>query len=99
MTCSHFLHMMVIQVSSASSVFSFTYLLDFPGGLDGKASGYNAGDLGSIPGLGRSPAEGNGNPLQYFWMKNTMDREAWRAKYSSQGRKESNTAKHTYSQK
>ena len=99
MTCSHFLHMMVIQVSSASSVFSFTYLLDFPGGLDGKASGYNAGDLGSIPGLGRSPAEGNGNPLQYSWMKNTMDREAWRATYSSQGRKESNTAKHTYSQK
>ena len=91
--------MMVIQVSSASSVFSFTYLLDFPGGLDGKASGYNAGDLGSIPGLGRSPAEGNGNPLQYSWMKNTMDREAWRATYSSQGRKESNTAKHTYSQK
>ena len=91
--------MMVIQVSNASSVFSFTYLLDFPGGLDGKASGYNAGDLGSIPGLGRSPAEGNGNPLQYSWMKNTMDREAWRATYSSQGRKESNTAKHTYSQK
>ena len=38
---------------------------DFPGGSDGKASVYNAGDLGSIPGLGRSPEEGNGNPLQY----------------------------------
>ena len=39
---------------------------DFPGGSDGKASAYNAGDLGSIPGLGRSPGEGNGNPLQLF---------------------------------
>ena len=38
---------------------------DFPGGSDGKASVYNAGDLGSIPGSGRSPGEGNGNPLQY----------------------------------
>ena len=38
---------------------------DFPGGSDSKASAYNAGDLGSIPGSGRSPAEGNGNPLQY----------------------------------
>ena len=39
--------------------------MGFPGGSDGKASAYNAGDLGSIPGLGRSPGEGNGNPLQY----------------------------------
>ena len=38
---------------------------DFLGGLDGKASAYNAGDPGSIPGLGRSSGEGNGNPLQY----------------------------------
>ena len=38
-------------------------LLDFPGGSDGKASAYNAGDTGSIPGLGRSPGEGNGNSL------------------------------------
>ena len=38
---------------------------DFPGGSDGKASAYNAGDLGSIPGLGRSSGEGNGNPLHY----------------------------------
>jgi len=40
--------------------------LDFPGGSDGKASVYNVRDLGSIPGLGRFPGEGNGNPLQYF---------------------------------
>ena len=39
--------------------------MDFPGGSDGKASAYNAGDLGSIPGSGRSPGEGNGSPLQY----------------------------------
>ena len=41
---------------------------DFPGGSDGKASDYNAGGPGSIPGLGRSSGEGNGNPLQYFWV-------------------------------
>ena len=49
----------------------------FPGGSDGKASAYNAGDLGSIPGLGRSPGEGNGNPLQYPCLENPMDRGAW----------------------
>ena len=42
---------------------------DFPGGSDGKASVYNAGDLGSIPGSGRSPGEGNGTPLQYSCLK------------------------------
>jgi len=45
-----------------------------------KASAYNAGDTGSIPGLGRSPGEGNGNPLQYSCLENPMDREAWQAK-------------------
>ena len=44
-----------------------------------KASAYNAGDLGSIPGLGRSPGEGNGNPLQYCCLENPMDRGAWYA--------------------
>ena len=44
-----------------------------PGGLDGKASAYNAGDQGSIPGSGRSPGEGNGNPLQYSCLENPMD--------------------------
>ena len=38
---------------------------------------YNAGDLGSIPGSGRSPGEGNGNPLQYFCLENSLDRGAW----------------------
>ena len=49
----------------------------FPGGSDGKASVYNAGDPGSIPGLGRSPGEENGNPLQYYCLENPMDRGAW----------------------
>ena len=47
------------------------------GGSDGKASACNAGDLGSIPGLGRSPGEGNGNPLQYSCLENSMDGGAW----------------------
>ena len=51
--------------------------IDFPGGSEGKASAYNEGDPGSIPGLGRSPGEGNGNPLQYSCLENPMDREAW----------------------
>ena len=48
----------------------------FPGGSEVKASACNAGDLGSIPGLGRSPGEGNGNPLQYSCLENPMDRGA-----------------------
>ena len=47
--------------SRAILIESFSNPLDFPGGLDGKASAYSAGDLGSIPGVGRSPGEGNGN--------------------------------------
>ena len=50
---------------------------DFPGGSDGKASVYNAGDPGSIPGSGRSPGEGNGNPLQYSCLEYPMDGGAW----------------------
>ena len=49
---------------------------DFPGGSDGKASAYKAGDLGSIPRLGRSPGEGNGNPLQYSCLGNPMEGRA-----------------------
>ena len=50
---------------------------DFPGGSDGKASAYNAGDPGSIPGSRRSPGEGNGNPFQYSCLENPMDGGAW----------------------
>ena len=49
----------------------------FPGGSEVKASACNAGDLGLIPGLGRSPGEGNGNPLQYSCPENPMDKGAW----------------------
>ena len=52
---------------------------NFPGGSDGKASVYNAGDLGSIPELGRSPGEGNGYPPQYSCLENPMDRGNWQA--------------------
>ena len=51
----------------------------FPGGSDSKESAYNAGDLGSIPGLGKFPGEGNGNPLQYSCLGNSMVRGAWGA--------------------
>ena len=55
------------------------YVLGFSGGSHGKASDCNAADPGSIPGLGRSPGEGNGNPLQYSCLENPMDREAQQA--------------------
>ena len=51
--------------------------LDFRGGSDGKESACNAGDLGLIPGLGRSPGEGDNYPLQYFCLENSMDRGVW----------------------
>ena len=55
--------------------------LGFPGGLTVKippASAGDSGDEGSMPGLGRSPGGGNGNPLQYSCLENSMDRRAWR---------------------
>ena len=51
----------------------------FPGGSEVKASAWNAGDLGSIPGSGRPLGEGNGNPLQYFCLENPRDRGNWPA--------------------
>ena len=68
------------DVAFISILFLFMaeyYSIDFPGGSDGKASAYNAGDPGSNPGSGRSPGEGNGNPLQYSCMENPMDGRAW----------------------
>ena len=53
--------------------------LGFPHGSSGKESACNAGDLGSVPGSRRSPGEGNGNPLQYSCLENSMDRGAWQA--------------------
>ena len=53
--------------------------MDFLGGSDGKEPACNSVDPGSIPGSGRSPGEGNGNPLQYSCLKNSMDRGDWQA--------------------
>ena len=61
------------------------------GSSDGKEAACNAGNLGLIPGLGRSPGEGNGNPLQYSCLENSMDRGAWWAIYSPWGHKDSYT--------
>ena len=51
--------------------------MNFPGGLDHKESACDTGDRSSIPGSGRCPGEGNGNPLQYSCLENSMDRGAW----------------------
>ena len=61
------------QLSDLTSL----YFMGFPGGSEGKASAYNAGDPGSTHGLGRSPGEGNGNSLQDYCLENPMDRGAW----------------------
>ena len=70
------------------SQFLFSFLAHFEGGSgfeimsgssDYKESAYDAGDLDSIPGLGRSPGEGNGNPLQYSCLENSLDRRTWQA--------------------
>ena len=55
----------------------FIVFMGFSGGSDGEASAYNVGDLGSVPGSGRSPGEGNDYPLQYSGLENPMDRGAW----------------------
>ena len=59
-----------------------TSLMGFPGGSVGKESPCNAGDVGLIPGSGRSPGEGHGNPLQYSYLENPRDRGAWQATQS-----------------
>ena len=62
----HLLHWQVVSLP-----------LDFTGGSDSKASAYNEGELGSIPGSGGSPGEGNGNPLQYSCLENPMNGGTW----------------------
>ena len=62
--------------------------MSFLGASDGKESSWNAGGLGSIPGSGRSPGEGNGNPFRHSCLKNSMDRGVWQAVHG--GHKESN---------
>ena len=56
--------------------FPFEFFFDFPGDSEVKVFACNVGDLGSIPGSGRSPGEGNGNPFQYSGLENPMDRGA-----------------------
>ena len=68
-----------VMQNMAFWLFGFLATRGFPGGSEDKASACNAGDRGSIPGLGRSPGEGNGNPLQYSCLENPIDRGAWRA--------------------
>ena len=63
------------------------HILGLLGSSAGKESAHNAGDLGSIPGSGRSPGEGNGNPLQYSCQENPVDKRAWQIQ--SMGLKES----------
>ena len=76
--------------------------IGFPGSSDGKEFTCHAGDLISIPGLGRSPGEGNGYPLQYFGLKNSMDRGAWQTTIhriaNSQDTTERLSHTHTYYQ-
>ena len=65
-------------------------VMGFPGGSDGKVSACNARDLGLIPGSGRAPGEGNGNPFQYSCLENAMDGGAWLG-YTPWGHKELDT--------
>ena len=70
-------YQIVNEYSLRRSWDSFIFELLFLDGSDGKESSCSAGDPDSIPGLGRSPGEGNGNPLQYSCLENPMDRGAW----------------------
>ena len=72
---THLLGLYLIQCHENTKYLYICW--DFPGGSDSKASLYNVGDLGLILGLGRSPGEGNGNPLQHCCLENPMDRGAW----------------------
>ena len=74
-----------ILFSLACIIVGIQYIIGFPGGSNGKEPVCNAGDPCLIPGLGRSPGEGNGNPLQYSCVEHSMDRGAhWVAKSRTQ---------------
>ena len=72
------LALLIFASPTQADLINHTYwaYMGFPGGSEGKASACNAGDLGSMPGSGRCPGEGNGKPLQYSCLENPMDREA-----------------------
>ena len=80
MQISVFHHIWMVSDITSSDIYSAPFsILGFRGGSDGKESACNAGDLGLIPGEGRSPGEGHGNLLQYSCLGNPTDRGAWRA--------------------
>ena len=70
--------------------------LGFPSGSEVKASACNAGDPGLIPVLGRSPGEGQGNPLQYSYLENPMDRGAWRVTVHRVSKSQTQLKQHTH---
>ena len=88
----------IIQAKESRSLnLSLFYIPQgFPGGSDSKVSSRNAGDLGSIPGLGRSPGEGNGNPLQYSCLENSMDGGAWWATVHGVAKSQTRLSHFTY---
>ena len=69
--------MLLVQLKIDSNYSHLLLKMDFPGGSMVKNLPANAGDTGSIPGSGRSPGRGRGNPVQYSCLENPMDREAW----------------------
>ena len=78
----HILHYHQFQILNRDEIISWKasfreFAVVFPGGSEGKESACNVGDLGSIHGSGRSPWVGNGNPLQYSCLENSLDRGAW----------------------
>ena len=70
---------MFLKVLLYIHTHTHTQHIGFPSGSDSKEPDYKAGDLGLIPGFGRYPEEGTGNPLQYSCLENSMDRGAWQA--------------------
>ena len=78
-SCIDFVTVLIMFMHSICTLTydPFIISLGFPGGSDDEESACSAGDLGSIKGLGRSPGEGNGYPIQYLCLENSMDRGAW----------------------
>ena len=68
---------LLVILSQINNTGYFDMAIGFPGGSDGKASACNAGDQSSVPRFGRSSGEGNGKPVQYSCLENSMDRGAW----------------------
>ena len=88
---------LILTFHSFSTIIILSNVLrGFPGGSDGKESACNVGDPSSNPGLGRSPGEGNGNPLQYSCLENPKDKEAWQATVHGVAKKSDTTKRWTF---